>query len=79
MHHDSRVDVNQQLDHLVDRLAQEFSGQVSKPTVEHAVRRVRNDFGSPPITQFLPVLIEREVRATLSGPGDGRPGRAGQH
>lgn len=60
-----RVDVDKQVDQLVDRLAEEFSGRVPRPALERTVRRVRHDFGSPPVTQFLPVLIEREVRAKL--------------
>jgi len=64
MHTGRSVDVDEQLDLLVDRLAHEF-GDVPRPTVERKVQRVRQRFGSPPVTQFLPVLIEREVRATL--------------
>ena len=59
------TDVNKQLDVLVDHLAEEFGGRVSRRQVEESVRRVRGQYGSPPITQFLPILVEREVRARL--------------
>ena len=76
MHPGSSIDVDKQLDLVVDRLADEFGGQVSRPTVERTVRQVRRQFGSPPVTQFLPVLVEREVRATLT-PGAGSGGEVG--
>ena len=66
---DLTTDVNKQLDVLVDQLAEEFGDRVSRQEVAASVRRVRRGFGSPPITQFLPVLVEREVRTTLRAAG----------
>ncbi len=62
---DRTTDVNRQLDLLVDHLAEELGDRVSRRQVEESVRRVRSEYGSPPITQFLPILVEREVRARL--------------
>jgi hypothetical protein len=63
---DLTADVNTRLDVLVERLAEEFGSRVPRREVAASVRRVRREFGEPPITQFLPILIERQVRATLN-------------
>jgi hypothetical protein len=62
---DLTVDVNKQLQPIVDRLADEYDGRLPRRTVERTVRQVQREFGNPPVTQFRPVLIEREVRASL--------------
>ena len=62
---DLTANVNKRLDALVDRLAEEFGDRVSRRDVATSVRRVRRTFGEPPITEFLPILVERQVRASL--------------
>jgi hypothetical protein len=59
------ADVGKQLDALEDRLANEFGDRVPKRQVKETVREVRAEFGSPPIMQFLPVLVERQVRVRI--------------
>jgi hypothetical protein len=61
------TDVGKQLDALVDRLADEFGDRVPVRQVTETVRQVRAEFGSPPITQFLPILVERQARSRISG------------
>ena len=60
------ADVAERLDALVDRLAEEYCDRVPRRRVEETVRHVRAEFGTPTITDYLPILVEREVRHVLS-------------
>lgn len=59
------LDIDREVVSLTARLAEELKDQVPAPVVEHTVEKARADFGNPAITQFLPILIERRVRAEL--------------
>jgi hypothetical protein len=54
-----------QVDKVEQRLADEFSGTVPDPVVRNLVREVYGEMSSARVTQFVPVLIDRSVRARL--------------
>ena len=62
------LDVDHEVGALKAQLTDELKGRVPAPVVEREVNNALADFGQPPITQFLPILIERRVRARLGAP-----------
>ena len=60
------LDVDAELDSLERALTKELQG-VPGPEIANAIKEARRDLGEPRITQFLPILIERRVRARLRG------------
>jgi hypothetical protein len=54
-----------QVDKVAQRLSDEFSGTVPDPVVRGLVREVYGEMSSARVTQFVPVLIDRSVRARL--------------
>lgn len=59
------MDVDAEMEALERKLDAEFSGAVDHAEIARTIRETRREFGDPPITQFLPILIEREVRSSL--------------
>jgi hypothetical protein len=56
-----------QVDKVAQRLSDEFSGMVPDPVVREMVSEVYGEMSSARVTQFVPVLIDRSVRARLRG------------
>jgi hypothetical protein len=54
-----------QVDKVAQRLADEFSGSVPDPEVRRIVVEVYGEMSSARVTQFVPVLVDRSVRARL--------------
>jgi hypothetical protein len=54
-----------QVDKVAQRLADEFSGSVPDPEVRRIVIEVYGEMSSARVTQFVPVLVDRGVRARL--------------
>jgi hypothetical protein len=61
-----------QVDKVAQRLADEFSGTVPDPIVRNLVREAYVEMSSAKVTQFVPVLVDRSVRARLRA-GAGSP------
>lgn len=59
------LDVDAELETLAKSLAEELNGAVPRAEIERSIREERDRFGDPPITQFLPILIERKVRSSF--------------
>lgn len=57
----------QQLVDVADRLCREFApaGGAGADAVRRQVREAREGFGSPTVFDYLPVLVERDVRHRL--------------
>jgi hypothetical protein len=54
-----------QVDKVAQRLADEFAGSVPDPVVRNLVTEVYGEMASARVTQFVPVLVDRGVRARL--------------
>jgi hypothetical protein len=54
-----------QVDKVAKRLTEEFAGTVPDPVVRGLVNEVYGEMSSARVTQFVPVLIDRSVRARL--------------
>jgi Protein of unknown function (DUF3562) len=54
-----------QVDKVAQRLADEFSGAVPDPEVRQLVVEAYGEMSSARVTQFVPVLVDRNVRARL--------------
>jgi hypothetical protein len=54
-----------QVDKVAQRLADEFSGSVPDPELRRIVVEVYGEMSSARVTQFVPVLVDRGVRARL--------------
>jgi hypothetical protein len=54
-----------QVDKVAERLADEFSGSVPVPEVRRIVVEVYGEMTPARVTQFVPVLVDRSVRARL--------------
>jgi hypothetical protein len=54
-----------QVDKVAQRLAAEFSGSVPDPELRRIVIEVYGEMSSARVTQFVPVLVDRGVRARL--------------
>jgi hypothetical protein len=54
-----------QVDKVAQRLADEFSGSVPDPEVRRIVVEVYGEMSYARVTQFVPVLVDRSVRARL--------------
>ena len=55
----------EQVDKVAERLADEYSGSVPDPVVRSLVTEVYGEMSSAKVTQFVPVLVDRGVRARL--------------
>jgi hypothetical protein len=55
----------EQVDKVAERLADEYSGSVPDPVVRDLVTEVYGEMSSAKVTQFVPVLVDRGVRARL--------------
>jgi hypothetical protein len=54
-----------QVDKVAQRLADEFAGSFPDPVVRNLVSEVYGEMASARVTQFVPVLVDRGVRARL--------------
>jgi hypothetical protein len=54
-----------QVDKVAQNLSDEFSGRVPDPEVRQLVIEVYDEMSSARVTQFVPVLVGRSVRARL--------------
>jgi hypothetical protein len=54
-----------QVDKVAQRLADEFSGMVPDPVVRGFVTEAYGEMSSAKVTQFVPVLVDRNVRARI--------------
>jgi protein-tyrosine phosphatase-like protein len=54
-----------QVDKVAQRLSDEFAGTVPDPEVRRLVVEVYDEMASARVTQFVPVLVDRSVRARL--------------
>jgi hypothetical protein len=54
-----------QVDKVAAQLAAEYAGQVPDPLVRELVIQVYGEMASAKVTQFVPVLVDRSVRARL--------------
>jgi hypothetical protein len=54
-----------QVDKVAQRLADEFSGTVPDPVVRGLVSEAYGEMATAKVTQFVPVLIDRNVRARI--------------
>jgi hypothetical protein len=54
-----------QVDKVAQRLAEEFSDTVPDPVVRGLVHEAYDEMSSARVTQFVPVLVDRTVRARL--------------
>jgi hypothetical protein len=63
--------VDTQFEQLEDRLTRDYGG-VAPASVHDLVERERSRFADARIHVFVPILVERAVRATLTTPAGGR-------
>ncbi|HVB27962.1 MAG TPA: hypothetical protein VNE21_08635 [Mycobacteriales bacterium] len=54
--------LDEQLTHVTDRLVADLAGRASAPDVRGQVARVLDELGRPRVTQFVAVLVDRQVR-----------------
>jgi hypothetical protein len=59
------VSLADQVDKVAQRLSDEFSGTVPDPVVRQLVSEVYGELATARVTQFVPVLVDRSVRARL--------------
>lgn len=59
------LSLTEQVDKVAQRLADEFSGSVPVPVVRSLVTEAYGEMSSARVTQFVPVLVDRRVRARL--------------
>lgn len=59
------ISVVEQVGKLAQRLSDEYSGKVPDPVVRHLVDEAYHEMESARVTQFVPVLVDRNVRARL--------------
>lgn len=59
------MSLSDQVSKVAQRLAEEYSGQVPDPVVRTLVDEAYHEMESAKVTQFVPVLIDRSVRARL--------------
>jgi hypothetical protein len=59
------MSVSDQVTKVAQRLSDEYSGQVPDPVVRHLVDEAYHEMASAKVTQFVPVLVDRSVRARL--------------
>jgi hypothetical protein len=59
------LSVADQVDKVAARLSAEFSESVPDPVVRGLVTEVYGEMASARVTQFVPVLVDRGVRARL--------------
>jgi hypothetical protein len=59
------LSLEDQVDKVAQRLADEFSGSVPDPELRRIVVEVYGEMSTARVTQFLPVLVDRGVRARL--------------
>jgi hypothetical protein len=66
----SPVPLDDQLRKVADRLVQDYAGAVPDGVVRQLVDDESRPYRDAPVTQFVPVLVDRSVRRQLSD----RPG-----
>jgi hypothetical protein len=54
-----------QVDKVAQRLSDEFAGTIPDPVVRDLVTEAYSEMSAARVTQFVPVLIDRSVRARL--------------
>jgi hypothetical protein len=59
------LSLTDQVDKVAQRLADEFSGSVPDLELRRIVGEVYGEMSSARVTQFVPVLVDRGVRARL--------------
>jgi hypothetical protein len=57
--------LSEQVDRVADRLTDEFAGSVPDQVVRGLVQEVYGELASARVTQFVPVLVDRSVRARI--------------
>lgn len=60
-----QLSVDQQLNRVIERLVQDYGGELSTSRILAEVRRAVSAFEQVKITTFVPVLVDRSVRAGL--------------
>ncbi|HZU71232.1 MAG TPA: hypothetical protein VE990_00540, partial [Acidimicrobiales bacterium] len=58
--------LREDLERVTAELAAELPG-VARTDIRRCVREVSDQFGTPPITQYLPILVRRAARDRLNG------------
>jgi hypothetical protein len=59
------LSLEEQVDKVAQRLADEYSGSLPDPVVRSLVTEVYGEMSSARVTQFVPVLVDRGVRARI--------------
>jgi hypothetical protein len=59
------MSVTDQVSKVAQRLSDEYSGQVPDLVVRHLVDEVYDEMATARVTQFVPVLVARSVRARI--------------
>jgi hypothetical protein len=59
------VAVEQQVDRVAERLTAEYHDRVPEPELRSMVERAYASMANSRVTTFVPVLVDRTVRATL--------------
>jgi hypothetical protein len=59
------VDQDHELDLIVDRLEQQFQDSIPEPELRGVARSQFAAFDRAPIREFVPVFVERRLRADL--------------
>jgi hypothetical protein len=59
------LSLDEAVDKVTKRLSDEFSGSVPDPELRRIVTEVYGEMSSARVTQFVPVLVDRGVRARL--------------
>ena len=59
------LSLDDQVAKVTDRLTVEFSGRVPDPVVRGLVSEVYGEMSDARVTQYVPVLIDRGVRARI--------------
>ena len=59
------LDVSDQISRVTDRLAADYRGRIPEERIRTLVREAFAPYSSVPVTQFVPVLVDRSVRDRL--------------
>ena len=59
------VDVNAQLERVTTRIADDYADRIAEQDIRVLVREAYEPLAAASVTQFVPVLVDRTVRAQL--------------
>ena len=59
------MSLSDQVDRVAQRLAEEYSGRFPDPVVRGLVDEAYHEMEAARVTQFVPVFVDRTVRARL--------------